>query len=380
MKYHSISQFAIGVFRSRIAVWTLLCSIVFVSAGCGKKHETVRPHQGSITEAVYATGKVLANNQYTVHPVVSGILIRSFRTPGDSVHTGDTLFVIEDLTSRLNKEQARSVLEFNRESGRFSSERIEEAELAFTTATEKYLFDSTVFVRQKKLWDNGIGSKVEMEQRELAFQSSRNQMASARLKLEQLKLQIAHEIKKADIGYRISTKANSDFVITSKLDGIVYDVRRELNEFVTPQTELAVVGNSKQFYLELQVDEYDIVKVVKGQKVLITFDAHRGEVFEAVVSSIYPIMDERTRSFLVRAEFVRAPATLYPNITVEGNIILQQKENALIVPRRFVVDDRYVYISEDEKREIVAGFRNYEEIEILSGIDKEQELFLPSIQ
>jgi HlyD family secretion protein len=377
MTFYSVAQMATHAYKSHIMAIMLLCGFALLQTSCGKKAETIKPHRGNITEAVYATGKVLAYNQYTVYPVVSGILMQSFKVPGDSVLVGDTLFMIEDLTSRLNKEQAQSVLEFNRESGRFSSERIEDAELTYATASEKYQLDSSLFKRQQKLWDSGIGSKLELEQRELAFQSSKNQMLSARSKLAQLKLQLAHEIEKADIGYRMSSKANNDFVIKSKLNGIVYDVRHELNEFVTPQTALAVVGNSDQFYLELEVDEYDIVKVTIGQKVLLTFDAHRGEVYEALVNAIYPIMDEKKRSFLVRAEFTKAPLALYPNITVEGNIVLQQKEDVMIVPRRFVEDDRYVYVSESEKREIVTGLKNYDEIEILSGIDMDQELYLP---
>jgi multidrug resistance efflux pump len=359
----------------------LFClAVVSVTGSCGKKQETIRPVQGDITEAVYATGKVLAKNQYTVFPVVSGVLMRSLKEPGDSVHVGDTLFVIDDLTSRLNKEQAKSVLEYNRESGRYSSARMEEAELSYAAAVEKFHFDSSLFVRQKRLWENGIGSRLELEQRELGYQSSMKQVESARARIDQLKLQLAHEIDRAEIGYRISSKSSSDFVITSKLDGIVYDVRRELNEFVTPQTPLAVVGNSDQFYLELQVDEYDIVKVAPGQKVLVSMDAHRGEVFEALVTSVHPIMDELTRSFLIKSEFTKAPATLYPNITVEGNIVLQQKKDVLLVPRRYVEDDRYVYIKENERQEIVSGLRNYDQIEIVSGLDLNQELFLPPVK
>jgi multidrug resistance efflux pump len=363
-------------FHHMLMFWALIVSIY----GCGKKPESVRPVQGDITEAVYATGKVLAKNQYTVFPVVSGVLMRSLKEPGDSVRVGDTLFVIDDLASRLNKEQAQSVLEYNRESGRFSSARMEEAELAYAAAVEKFHFDSSLFVRQKRLWDNGIGSALELEQRELAYQTSMKQMGSAKARIDQLKLQLAHEIERAEIGYRMSTKSSSDFIITSKLEGIVYDVRRELNEFVTPQTPLAVVGNSDEFYLELQVDEYDIVKVMVGQKVLVTLDAHRGEVFEAVVTAVHPIMDERTRSFLIKSEFTKAPPTLYPNITVEGNIVLQQKNDVMIVPRRYVEDDRFVYISETERREIVTGLRNYDQIEIVSGLDANQELFLPPVK
>ena len=138
-----------------------------------------------------------------------------------------------------------------------------------------------------------------------------------------------------------------------------------------------MVGNPAKFYLELQVDEYDIVKITTGQKVLVTMDIYRGEVFEGVVRSVSPIMDERSRSFTVEADFVEPPVKIYPNVTAEANIVLQRKESVLMIPRRFLVDDRYVYVSEDERAEVVTGLKNYDQVEIVSGLESTREIYLP---
>lgn len=60
-------------------------------------------------------------------------------------------------------------------------------------------------------------------------------------------------------------------------------------------------------------------------------------------------MNERSRSFEVEASFTQQPDVLYPNLTVEANIVLQSKENVLTIPRKYLVDEEYVWISATEK-------------------------------
>ena len=102
---------------------------------------------------------------------------------------------------------------------------------------------------------------------------------------------------------------------------------------VNPQTPLATIGDAFIFLLEMQIDEYDVAKVKLGQKVLLTMDSYKNEVFEARVSKINPMMNERSKSFTIEAEFIKQPSVLYPNLTAEANIIIQVKQNALTIPR-----------------------------------------------
>ena len=113
----------------------------------------------------------------------------------------------------------------------------------------------------------------------------------------------------------------------------MYSILKEPGEMVTTQTPIAVIGDINKFVMELQVDEYDIGKIKPGQKVFVSMDSYRGQVFEATVSKIQPIMDDRSRSFEVEATFTSQPAHLYPNLTVEENILNGTKENPLTVHR-----------------------------------------------
>jgi multidrug efflux pump subunit AcrA (membrane-fusion protein) len=128
----------------------------------------------------------------------------------------------------------------------------------------------------------------------------------------------------------------------------------------------------------MQVDEYDIVKVQTGMKVLVTMDSYKGQVFEAKVTHINPLMNERTRTFEEDADFVNPPAVLYPNTSFEANILLQSKERALLVPRNFLIGDSLAIKTRGDTVSVKTGLKDFREIEILSGITAGDELQKPA--
>lgn len=356
-------------------IFLVVLSVTLFS--CKKEIEHTKPILSDITESIYASGKVKALDQYNVFSTVNGILKDIYVKPGDSVMKGAVMFLLDNVTSELNAENARLVLELSQENNRSGSDKLQELELNKNLAFQKYILDSSLFIRQKKLWDQQVGSQLDFEQRKLNFESSKNNYQTANSRFNQIKTQLINELKRASVNYNLSQKQQSDYQIKSDLTGSVYDVLKEKGELVTPQTPLAVVGQKNQFYLELEVDENDIASVKLNQQVEVTMDSYKGQVFEALVTEIYPIMNERTRTFLVKAKFKKSPEVLYPNLSVEANIILQTKKNALIIPRSYLVDGQYVWVSKDEKKEVKTGLRDYQKVEILSGLDSNQVIYKP---
>ncbi len=82
------------------------------------------------------------------------------------------------------------------------------------------------------------------------------------------------------------------------------------------------------FIIEMLVDEVDIVKISINQKVIISLDAYKGEIFTGKVSKIYPKKDERNQTFTVEAVFDEAPIKLYPGLSGESNIIISAKKES----------------------------------------------------
>lgn len=352
-----------------------LCLIILFS--CKKKKEGISPQLGNITESVYASGSIKAENQYTVYSTVNGILKKILIKEGDNIAEDQVLFELDNTTASLNADNSKIARSLSQENAGANSDKLKEAELAINTSYEKLKLDESVYQRQKNLWEQNIGSKIEFEQKKLAYESSQNAYEAARSRLAQLKTQFKNDLKRADINVAINQKQQNDYSIKSSLAGKIFDILKEKGDLITPQTPLAIVGNPLQYKIELKISENDITKLKIGQKIVVTMDSYKGETFEAVLSEIDPIMNERNRNFSVEATFTKAPAVLYPNLTVEANIIIQTKNNALTIPNEYIIGGNTVLVNKDEKRSITVGLRDYNHAEIIQGLSKDDIIYKP---
>ena len=143
------------------------------------------------------------------------------------------------------------------------------------------------------------------------------------------------------------------------------------------QSPMAIIGDATAFSIEMKVDEYDIARIRQGQKVLFTMYSYKGEVFEATIEKIEPLMDESSRSFTVDAVFVTKPPVLYPNLSVEANIVIRSKEKALTIPRSYLIGDSMVKMGKGKIRKVVVGLKDYQKVEIVSGLTAQDIIYKP---
>lgn len=255
--------------------------------------------------------------------------------------------------------------------------KLQEASRAMALALQKMKTDSLLLQRQKALWEVNVGTRVELEQRELAYENARVAYFAAREHHHDLVRQLAFASAQSNQNLRISQTLVNEYSIRSEIDGVVYLMSCTRGEFVGPQAPLAVIGSATEFILEMQIDEYDILRIQMDQLVLITMDSYKGKIFEARIARISPIMNERTRTFLVEAEFVSGPPKLYPHLTFEANIILQKRDDVLLIPRTFLLRDSIVQLVTGEQVAVKTGLRDYNYVEVITGITEQDVLVKP---
>lgn len=355
----------------------LLASILLLFSCSQKETDEIQPKNGTVTESVYASGVIKADNQYTVFPTVSGVLQKINVSVGQTITKGQSLFQIESEKAQLATENARLAYQMSQESGRFIQDKIAEAELRVQSAKDKLALDESVYKRSKNVKEYNAISEVDFEKVELAYKNSKLAYATALKQLSQLKNQLNNEQSRSNINLKMNQKSQSDFTVKSAFSGELFDVLVKEGTLISPQTPLAIIGKKDNYLLELDVDENDMVRVTVGQKILVTMDSYKGQVFEATVDKIYPIMDVRSRTFKIEAHFVKTPAKLYPNLTAEANIIINVRKNVLTIPRNYLVDDEYVLVNEDEKRKIKVGLSDYQNVEVLEGLKANETIYLP---
>jgi multidrug efflux pump subunit AcrA (membrane-fusion protein) len=170
--------------------------------------------------------------------------------------------------------------------------------------------------------------------------------------------------------------SENDLIIRSDLDGVVYKINIQQGELANIASPLAVIGQ-KNFILELSIDEFDVVKIEPGQKVIIRMDSYQNQVFHGRITYVYPMMNERTRTFKVEAVFSNSPKLLYPNLTLEANIVINEKSNVLTIPTRFLLNDSTVILENGTKRKVKIGLKDYTLCEIKSGIGVKDKITMP---
>jgi HlyD family secretion protein len=356
--------------------WKGALVLLAVLTSCGNDRETIKPTVGPITESVYASGVVKAAGQYQVYPTATGQVVELLVKEGDTVKAGTPLLRIDDRSTSASARNASAQVRLLELNASDNGPVLVQLREALTQARDRFAVDSANYERQKALWAQQIGSKSELEQRELGVNTSKAAMTRASKAIAEARDRLRTELEVARNNALISVAGNDDRTPSSLIDGIVYDLLVEPGELATPQKAVAVVGSATDLYLELEVDEKDIARVQVGQRVAVTFELY-DEAYGANVTRIIPLMDPRSRTFTVEARLTQAPPKLFPNITAEANIVLQQKERVLTIPAGYLVDGTHVLIGEDERREVRIGLRDLERVEILDGIDSTTVLYKP---
>lgn len=349
--------------------------VIALLISCSSKVESTFPVKQSISESIYASGYVKSKNQYTVYPRVNGIVEHVYVLSGEDVIKGSPLISIYNETQKLNNETAELTADFYNYNS--NVEQLNELKNKIASAKLKVNADSLQYFRQVSLKEKGVGLPIEFENAELMYKNSISNLISSEIQYKEFKRQLNYNFAQANKKLKIAGATEKDFSVFSEIEGKVYSIDIEKGEMVTIQTPIAIIGDSKTFTLEMQIDEKDILKTKIGLPILVTLDSYGNETFKAVITKIHPLMDIKSRSFLIEAEFEEQPDVLYPNLNFQANIVVDSKPEALLIPREYLVNDSTVILINGDSLKVRTGLKDFQKIEILDGLTTNDELLKP---
>jgi HlyD family secretion protein len=176
-------------------------------------------------------------------------------------------------------------------------------------------------------------------------------------------------------------------VLTAPFSGIIAEMNLTVGQFPpTDQVALLLVDNSG-YYVELPIDETDIVKVAVGQSVELALDALPDAQIMGKVNrvSVTPTRVGQLVTYLVRVDLDPTTAPVRMGMSATARITTEQLEGVLIVRNRFIRIDRatrqaYVTVQDAEGNfteiPVVLGLRNETFSQIVSGVEAGQKLVL----
>lgn len=355
---------------------TALFIILLLLVSCSSDSEKILPLETTMTESVYSSVIVQPDSLYQAYAAVGGILDHNLLEEGDIVSKGQPILQITNNAPKLNTDNARLALQLARDNYEGNAAVLSSIQDEISAMKLSLQSDSINFFRQKNLWEQQIGSKIDYDNRKLAYELSQNKLLLLKNKYKRTKNELETQLRQAENNFKTSQIASKDFTVTSKINGKVYALFKNPGEIVTMMDPLAAIGSKNIFIVEMLIDEVDIVKIKKGQKALITLDAYNSKVLETTINKIYPSKDQRSQTFKIEAIFNEIPEILYPGLAGEGNIIIAQKSKVLSIPKEYLIDGNKVQ-TKNGTVIVTIGLQSMDKIEIISGIDADTYIYKP---
>ena len=172
-----------------------------------------------------------------------------------------------------------------------------------------------------------------------------------------------------------------DLVLRAPMDGTVLRRDGEIGEIAGTGANdvLFWVGQRKPMRIVSDVNEEDVPRVKQGQKVLLRAEGFPKTQLLASVGEITPKGDPATKTFRV---YLSLPddSPLMIGMSVEANIVTQEKEGVLLLPAEALQDGAAFVVVDGrlQKRKLRTGLRGTRMIEIVEGVKEGEQVATPA--
>jgi HlyD family secretion protein len=346
--------------------------LLVLTVSCTGSSNEIKPRVKPLIEAVYASGYVVALDQYNVFSQAEGYVAEKVVQDGANVRKGDPIYIIESGQQSSRFDLARKNFALAQSNYSNGSPVLNEAAAAMRLSESKLQHDSINFERFENLLKRNATTRAEYDRMRLAYQSSKNEYILQQSRLRRVKDQLYLEFQNAKSQLAIAGDESGKYIVRSEIDGKVFKVLKEKSELVRRGESVAIIGDSSKYYLQLSIDELDVQRVKAGQEILITIDAFPDKIFRGRVQKIYPMVNQQLQSVRADAILLDVLPGFYSGLAVEANIIIRRNQKALVVPRKALEGKDTLQIKSDggvKAVRVKTGIQTLEEIEILEGID-----------
>ena len=348
---------------------------------------------------VEAVGTLNPHDEVTVSSEVEGILKDLKVDEGTKVSKDMLLAVIDDTDYNLEMKRAEGVLEAakSRLQQLLTGARPQEIQLA-KAEMDQTLADmgkrKADMERAKKLVQDKYISAQEWDSARTAYEVAvathqkakenyalvvegprKEEIAQARAQLDQS--QAALSLARQKLG---KTK------IFSPLAGIVRVRKVSKGEFLKNGTQLFVIIQSNPIKLRFTLTERDVGRVKIGQEVALRVEAFPEREFKGAVTTIYPSLEEKTRTLLIEALIPNPEGSLKPGFFAKVSLFTGPPQEKVVIPvTAFLYEETKVKIFVEEGgraqlRDVKLGNKYGELMEILEGVQEGEKVVVAGQQ
>ena len=298
---------------------------------------TITTSEQKFNHFIELQGNVKTKQNVLVYPEMPGILNKVYVKEGQKVIKDEILATIDD----GGLSQQLLLLKSNEQ-------------LAKTT-----------FERQKRLWDQQIGSEIQYLQAKTSYNSQKNAT-------RQLKKQLGK------------------FTIRAPFSGIIDNVFKEKGTVVAPGpgAEIFRIINLSNMYIETDVPESYISSIKKNKMVEVNFPI-LGRSYDTSIRQVGNFINPSNRTFRIEVGIPNLDGEIKPNLTAKLRLNDYSNSNAILIPQSIISENakgqQFIYVVKDNKEKnqvyaerlvIETGKTNGDFIEVTKNLDANVEVIL----
>lgn len=340
-----------------VKVLALLLFLSFFARCSQSKKETIKEEtinatpvkvfkvkKQKISEKLFYTGVIEAWKKINITPDVGGKIDKIYVQEGDRVEEGQLLAELDTKAIRLQLEAAKAGLAV--------------AEANYNDAQKN-------MERMERLKQEKAVSDQQYEKVRLAYEAAEAQLQQARAALNLAQHSLGVSLMKAPFsGIVASRNAEVGDVINPMMGGF------------SPTSGVLTLMNFSRIKIQIDVSQQDLVRIKKDQVAHLKVTAIPDRVFEGNVSLVNLTADPLTKKFKVEIMVENPDLVLRPNTFGEITLEVSTHENALVIPQKAVLENKYVFLAQGDvaqRREVFLGLQNSELVEVVGGL-KEGDL------
>jgi len=371
---------------------------------------------GDLLIKVLATGIVEPNFKVEVKSKASGEVLSFPFEEGDYVKKGALLLQLDKSDEKRNVAKARTELAS-------SSAKLKKAETALLLQKTKHDTDikssqseietalanlkesEDKLKRQSELFEKKFVSQESLDTAKTLFKVNQEKLVQAQtrhqaakdsihditMKENEIEL-VLSEVKRSDIAVDEAEERLDETEIFAPINGVIIEKLVEEGQIiasgisnVSGGTAIATIADMSRLFIIADIDETDIGSVKIGHAVQITADAFPNEVFKGKITRIAPqgVIDNSITIFKAKIE-IRGTGKilLKPMMSANIDIVTHQVKDTVYVTRAGIRKDEEgefaVILKNDqpEKVRIKTGIKNPIHIQIISGLNPDEEVIL----
>ncbi len=380
------------------AALVLTAVLVFISGRGGTARVTVaNVVRQNLSSVVSTNGKVEPVTPASFRAGFPTFVERVFAVEGQQVKRGQALYALDDTQTRAELAAARANLSAQQEALRVAKSGGHAAQVAKAAADLQKAQASRDQLRRDnaslmKLVAEKAATRQELEQNQLLLAQAESDFRSLekvkealdqQAQMDQQRIELLVEQARTQVRDLEGKVASAHGV--APFDGTLYSLPIHPGDFVKAGDLLAEVADLHHVRIRAFIDEPELGQIALNQPVEVFWDAHPDRVWTGR-TEVLPkqVVNRGTRSVgELLCSVNNDRLDLLPNTTVDVRIHISERPNVLVIPRGAVNIDgnkRFVYLVEGDRihrRDVKVGIANATMIEVLSGLNQDDEVALP---